>query len=66
MKELGLSFFDSTGKMDDMLTMQKKLHDSFAGLTDQEKMSAASAIFGKNQMGKWLTLSEQSPDTCAK
>lgn len=66
MKELGLSFFDSTGKMDDMLTMQKKLHDSFAGLTDQEKMSAASAIFGKNQMGKWLTLIEQSPDTFAK
>ena len=48
--------FDSTGKMDDMQTMQKKLHDSFAGLNDQEKMSAASAIFGKNQMGKWLTL----------
>ena len=66
MKELGLSFFDSTGQMDDMLTMQKKLHDSFAGLTDQEKMSAASAIFGKNQMGKWLTLIEQSPDTFAK
>lgn len=66
MKELGLSFFDSTGKMDDMLTMQKKLHESFAGLTDQEKMSAASAIFGKNQMGKWLTLIEQSPDTFEK
>ena len=66
MKELGLSFFDSTGKMDDMLTMQKKLHESFAGLTDQEKMSAASAIFGKNQMAKWMTLIEQSPDTFAK
>ena len=66
MKSLGLSFFDSNGKMDDMLTMQKKLHESFAGLTDQEKMSAASAIFGKNQMGKWLTLIEQSPDTFEK
>ena len=66
MKQLGLNFFDSTGKMDDMLTMQKKLHDSFAGLNDQEKMSAASAIFGKNQMGKWLTLIEQSPDTFAQ
>lgn len=66
MKELGLNFFDSTGKMDDMQTMQKKLHDSFTGLNDQEKMSAASAIFGKNQMGKWLTLIEQSPDTFAQ
>lgn len=66
LNQLGLNFFDSTGKMDDMQTMQKKLHDSFAGLNDQEKMSAASAIFGKNQMGKWLTLIEQSPDTFAK
>lgn len=66
MEELGLNFFDANGKMDDMQTMQKKLHDSFAKLSDQEKMSAASAIFGKNQMGKWLTLIEQSPDTFAK
>lgn len=65
-KSLGLSFFDSNGKMDDMLTMQKKLHDSFSGLNDQERMSAASAIFGKEQMGKWLTLIEQSPDTFEK
>ena len=66
MKKLGLSFFDASGKMDDMQTMQKKLHDSFAGLSDQEQMAAASAIFGKNQMGKWMTLINQSPDTFAK
>ena len=66
MKQLGLSFFDTNGKMDDMQTMQKKLHESFAKLSDQEKMSAAAAIFGKNQMGKWMTLIEQSPDTFAK
>lgn len=66
MKQLGLSFFDSTGKMDDLYTMQKKLHDAFAGLSDQEKMSAASSMFGANQMGKWLTLIGQSPDTFAK
>ena len=66
LKQLGLNFFDSTGKMDDMLTMQKKLHDSFAGLNDQEKMSAASAMFGKEQMGRWMTLIEQSPDTFAQ
>ena len=66
LKQLGLNFFDSTGKMDDMQTMQKKLHDSFAGLNDQEKMSAASAMFGKEQMGRWLTLIEQSPDTFAQ
>lgn len=66
MNKLGLNFFDATGKMDDMQTMQKKLHDSFATLSDQEKMAAASSMFGKNQMGKWLTLIEQSPETFAK
>lgn len=29
-------------------------------------MSAASAIFGKNQMAKWMALIEQSPDTFEK
>ena len=53
MKKLGLSFFDANGKMDDMQTMQKKLHDSFAGLSDKEQ-------------GKWMTLINQSPDTFAK
>lgn len=66
MKQLGLSFFDSTGKMDDLYTMQKKLHDAFAGLSDQEKLSAASAMFGKEQASKWISLIGQSPDTFAK
>lgn len=66
MKQLGLSFFDSTGKMDDLYTMQKKLHDAFAGLSDQEKLSAASAMFGKEQAARWISLIGQSPDTFAK
>lgn len=66
MKQLGLSFFDSTGKMDDLYTMQKKLHDAFAGLSDQEKLSAASAMFGKEQASRWISLIGQSPDTFAK
>ena len=66
MKKLNLQFFDSTGKMDDLQTMQKKLHESFAGLSDQERMSAAAAIFGQNQMGKWLTLINAAPETFAQ
>lgn len=66
MKQLGLSFFDSSGKMDDLYTMQKKLHDSFAGLSDQEKLSAASAMFGKEQASRWISLIDQSPETFDK
>lgn len=61
MEKLGVNVFDSHGKMKDMLTVQEDLHDAFSGLSDSEKMSAASAIFGKNQMAKWLTLIEASP-----
>lgn len=61
MEKLGVNVFDSHGKMKDMLTVQEDLHDAFIGLSDSEKMSAASAIFGKNQMAKWLTLIEASP-----
>lgn len=61
MEKLGVNVFDSHGKMKDMLTVQKDLHNAFTGLSDSEKMSAASAIFGKNQMAKWMTLIEASP-----
>lgn len=66
MKKLNLQFFDSVGKMDDLQTMQKKLHESFVGLNDQERMSAAAAIFGKNQMAKWMTLINAAPETFAQ
>ena len=65
-KKLGLEIFNSDGSMKSMVDVQKQLHDSFQGLTSQEQMSAAAAIFGKNQMVKWMTLINASPDQVQK
>lgn len=64
--KFGTSLYDSEGKMKSFQEVQKTLHDSFQGLTTEEKMQAATALFGKNQMSKWLALIEESPEEVAK
>lgn len=66
MEALGLSVTNADGSMKDSVQIQKELHDAFAGLSDSEKLAAASAIFGKNQMAPWLALIESSPDEVAE
>lgn len=61
MEELGISVTNADGTMKDSKTVQKELHDAFGKLSDSEKLAAASTIFGKNQMDKWLALIETSP-----
>jgi TP901 family phage tail tape measure protein len=58
---LGVELFNADGSMKDSLEVQKLLHDSFATLSDQEQIAAASAIFGKNQMSNWLALINTAP-----
>ena len=48
--------------MKDCVTIQKELHDKFSGLSEAEQIAAASAIFGKNQMSKWLALINTAPE----
>lgn len=62
-KKLGLEVTNSDGTMKDMVTVQGDLHKAFSGLTQEEQMQAASAMFGKNQMNKWLTLIRTAPST---
>ena len=62
MDKLGISMFDENGKAKDSVTVQKELHDAFAGLSEQEQMAAAAAIFGKNQMSPWLALIRTAPE----
>lgn len=62
MDRLGISITDSSGKMKDAVTVQAELHDAFAGLSEAEQISAASAIFGKNQMSNWLALINSAPE----
>ena len=50
------------GQMKSITEIQKNLHDSFAGLTEQEQLAAAAAIFGKNQGAAWLALINAAPE----
>ena len=63
---LRLNVTKADGTMKSMVDVQAQLHKKFAGLTQEEKMQAASAIFGKNQMAKWLTLINTAPSTVKK
>lgn len=62
MDQLGFSITNADGTMKDSVQVQKELHDSFGTLSESEQIAAASAIFGKNQMSKWLALINASPD----
>ena len=66
MKKLGIEVTNSDGSMKDSVTVQKELHDAFAGLSESEQIAAASAIFGKNQMSNWLALINTAPGDVAK
>lgn len=64
--ELGLELFNTDGSMKDSVEIQKLLHDSFATLSEQEQITAASAIFGKEQMASWLALINTAPSEVDK
>lgn len=59
---LGVSIVNADGSMKDTVTIQKELHEAFAGLSESEQIAAASTIFGKNQMSNWLALINTAPD----
>lgn len=59
---LNLDLFEQDGRMKSMIEVQSQLHNAMSKLTDQEKLQAASALFGKNQMSKWLTLIDAAPE----
>lgn len=56
LKQLGINVFDANGKLKSMPDTIAELQRGFTGLSDQEQLAAASAIFGKNQASKWMTL----------
>lgn len=59
--KLGINIIKADGTFKSFAKTQEILHNKFASLTDEQKIQAASAIFGKNQMAKWLKLIERSP-----
>lgn len=61
LNKLGIEVTNSDGSMKDSVEIQRELHDSFSTLSDSEQIAAASAIFGKNQMSKWIALINTAP-----
>ena len=61
MDRLGIEVTNADGSMKDSVTVQQELHDAFSTLSESEQIAAASAIFGKNQMSKWLALINTAP-----
>lgn len=59
--QLGIAVANDDGSMKDLLEIQEQLHNSFATLSESEQLAAASAIFGKNHMAKWLALINTAP-----
>lgn len=47
MQELGLQFFDSSGKMKDLAGISQELKTHLASLTDEQRTSALATLFGK-------------------
>lgn len=63
LKRYGIEAFDAEGKLKDFNEVQSLLHDAFEQMgSDQERLAAASDIFGKNQANNWLTIIGAAPD----
>ena len=63
LERYGIEAFDAEGKLKDFTEVQALLHEAFDQMgSDQERLAAASDIFGKNQANNWLTLINADPD----
>ncbi len=61
LSEFGAILVDDKGEMKPFTEVVKTLQSAFSGLSEQEQLSAASIIFGKNQMAPWLALINTAP-----
>lgn len=62
MDELGLSFFDSEGKMLSLKDMTGMLQEKLGGLTDEQRNNALVTIFGQESLSGMLALMEAGAD----
>lgn len=62
LSEFGAILVDEKGNMKPFTEVVKTLQSAFSGLSEQEQLSAASIIFGKNQMAPWLALINTAPE----
>ncbi|HGD3272837.1 TPA: phage tail tape measure protein [Streptococcus agalactiae] len=63
---LGLSFFDTNGKMRSLTEITGQLREKMSGLTDQQKSAALSILFGKESLSGMLALINATPGELSK
>ena len=66
MDEFGWSILDADGNMKDTITIQRELHDAFAGMTEEQQIATAQTMFGTTQYSKWLALINTAPEDVSK
>ncbi|WP_230406807.1 phage tail tape measure protein [Blautia liquoris] len=62
MEDLGLSFYDSNGKMKSLSEMVAMLQDKMSGLTDEQKQQALVTLFGQESLSGMLALIDKGPE----
>jgi TP901 family phage tail tape measure protein len=62
MEEMGLKFFDANGKMKDAVSISTMLRDKWSGLTNEQRLAAASTLAGTDGMRTLLALYQVGPE----
>ncbi|WP_461216311.1 phage tail tape measure protein [Lactococcus cremoris] len=66
MDELGLSFYDSEGKMKPLKDQIGMLKDGFKGLTPEQQQNALVTLYGQESLSGMLALIDKGPDKLGK
>lgn len=62
MDALGISFYDSNGKMKSLSGITEMLKTSMAGLSDEQKQNALVTLFGQEALSGMMVLMEAGPE----
>jgi TP901 family phage tail tape measure protein len=66
MRQLGVTFFDSQGKMKPFTQIVAELEQAMAGYTNKQKAAALSTIFGAEAYKNWAVLIETGSEALAR
>jgi phage-related protein len=61
-KQLGISFFDAKGNFVGLRETSERLQNAFAGLTQEQRLATAEAIFGSDAQRAALVLADQGAE----
>ena len=66
MDELGVSFYDSEGKMKSLSEQVGMLQDAMEGMTDEQKNNYLVTLYGQEALSGMLYLINEGPDSLSE